>query len=176
MRYFSRFFNNQQNRGNISAISLQSCEYFCVICIMLTNHQPPQPGKIVGMFLQVALCAYTTQPPQPAKLWEYFCDFVASMGIYFLVLHCACTRQNRGNISAILLQLWEYISFCRVGVHTQPTSRQNRGSISVRFRCLPWEYLQVVLPHTTRQKSSAISLWLLHLSCGFGCIVGGWEL
>jgi len=55
-----------------------------------------------------------------AKSWEYFHDFVAVMGIYFLVSCRACTtttRQNHGNISAISLQLWEYISLCRVIVH-----------------------------------------------------------
>ena len=52
-------------------------------------------------------CLQTTNQ---AESWEYFCNFVAAMGMFLqvtLCLHNHTTRQNHGNISAISLQLWE---------------------------------------------------------------------
>jgi len=70
----------RQNCGNVSAISLQLWECFCKLRCLLT--QPPQPGKIVGMFprfrcshgnvsASCVICLHNHH--NQAKLWEYFC-------------------------------------------------------------------------------------------------------
>jgi len=77
----------RQNRGNISTISLQLWECFHKSCCAYTT---TQPGKIVGIFLRFhcshgnvsASCIVLTQPYYQANLWEYFCNFVAAMGMF----------------------------------------------------------------------------------------------
>jgi len=111
----------RQNRGNISAISLQLWECFHESCCAYTT---TQPGKIVGIFPRFH-CSHgnvstshvvLTQPHNQAKSWEYFHDFIAVVGMFLQVVLCLynhTTRQTCGNISAISLQPWE----CFYGNH-----------------------------------------------------------
>ena len=105
-----------------------------------------------------------------AKSWEYFRDFVAVVGIYFLVLRHACTtttRQNHGNISAISLQSWEYISLCRVIVRDHEQAKL-------------WEYFRDFIACCGNIRESYCHTQIVcHFvaaiagsGSGFGCIVG----
>ena len=99
---------------------------------LLTNHQPPQPGRIMGIFLRFhCSCGndsmshiVLTQPHNQAKSWEYFRDFIADVGMFLQValhLHNHTTRQTCGNISAISLQPWEcFCQLCCAYTTTQP--------------------------------------------------------
>jgi len=104
----------KQNRGNISAILLQLCEYFCVICIMLTNHQPTRQNR--GNISAISL-----------QSWEYFCV----IRIIAYKPRTTTTRQNRGNVSAILLQPWECFSASHVML-TRPQQPAKSSVISLR--------------------------------------------
>jgi len=114
-KVFKPFFQ-PANCGKFSVISLQSCECFCVICII---H-----------------CLQTTNHHNQAELWEYFRDFVAAMGMFpqvTLCLHNHTTRQNRGNISMISLQLWECFHESHCAYTT--TLPGKLVGIFLRFRC-----------------------------------------
>ena len=114
-KVFKPFFQ-PANCGKFSVISLQSCECFCVICII---H-----------------CLQTTNHHNQSELLEYFRDFVAAMGMFpqvTLCLHNHTTRQNRGNISMISLQLWECFHESHCAYTT--TLPGKLVGIFLRFRC-----------------------------------------
>jgi len=137
-KVFKLFFQ-PANHGKISAISLQLCECFCVICIIAykspttttrqncgnisaislqlwecfrkscCTYTTTLPGKLVGIFLQFrcscgnvsASRVALTQLHYQANLWEYFCNFVAAMGMFLpvvLCLHNHTTRRSHGNV------------------------------------------------------------------------------
>ena len=137
-----KLFFQPANHGKISAISLQSCECFCVICIIA--YKPPTTttrqnhGNISVISLQSwecfckSRCAYTTT--QPGKIVGIFPQFCCSCGNMFpcvaLCMHnkimgifprFCCSHEN---ISAICVML------------TQPPQSGKIVGIFPHFHCM----------------------------------------
>jgi len=78
-------------------------------------------------------------PTNQAKSWECFRDFVAAVGMFLQVALFAytttTTRQNHGNVSAILLQLWDFSASCIMLIQPPQPGKKS------------WEYFRELLVH-----------------------------